>query len=241
MAAALGVLGPHRGRATVGVLDPGHPVPHAGPRRRPRRAGPGQRSHIIPGPNFGYWNSSISEVTSVLPRLGSSALTTALPQRQVLDALRGPVGRHLVGRHAPDLLGVGLEEDAVEAPAEAGRRPSPRSCRGPSAGGPAPRRTRRRTRGLDRRRGCASAFEALERVVVELAVVVDAAHPGPQHEVVVGQDLVPQRLDLGHLGEEAVPADVEAPAVALDGAADAADDVVGLEHGRSVHAVLGQL
>ena len=40
---------------------------------------------------------------------------------------------------------------------------------------------------------------------------------------------MPDRLDLGHLGEEAVPADVEAPAVAFDGAADAADDVVGLE------------
>ena len=37
-------------------------------------------------------------------------------------------------------------------------------------------------------------------------------------------------LDLLHLGEEAVAADVEAPAVALDGAADAADHVVGLEH-----------
>ena len=36
---------------------------------------------------------------------------------------------------------------------------------------------------------------------------------------------MPERLDLGHLGEEAVAADVEAPAVALDGAADAADDV----------------
>ena len=55
---------------------------------------------------------------------------------------------------------------------------------------------------------------------------------GPQHEVLVGEDLVPERLDLLHLGEEAVAADVEAPAVALDGPADAADDVVGLEDGR---------
>ena len=69
----------------------------------------------------------------------------------------------------------------------------------------------------------------LERVVEELAVVVDAAHAGPEQEVVVRQDLVPERLDLRHLGEEAVAADVEAPAVALDGAADATDHRVGLE------------
>mgnify|MGYP000641489755 CR=1 FL=1 len=42
---------------------------------------------------------------------------------------------------------------------------------------------------------------------------------------------MPQGLDLGHLREEAVAADVEPPAVALDGAADAADDVVALEDG----------
>ena len=77
-----------------------------------------------------------------------------------------------------------------------------------------------------------SAFGGLERVVVVLALVVDAAHPRPQHEVFVGQDLVPEGLDLLHLGEEAVAADVEAPAVAFDGAADAADDGVGLEDRR---------
>src|SRR5690606_18268839 len=80
----------------------------------------------------------------------------------------------------------------------------------------------------------------LEGVVVVLALVVDAAHPRPHHEVLVGQDLVPEVVDLLHLGEEAVAADVEAPAVALDGAADAPDDVVGLEDGRG-DAELGEL
>ena len=55
--------------------------------------------------------------------------------------------------------------------------------------------------------------------------------PRAEQEVFVGEDLVPHGLDLGHLGEEAVAADVEAPAVPLDGAADAADDRVGLEDG----------
>jgi hypothetical protein len=38
-----------------------------------------QTSHIIPGPYFGYWNSSISEVISFWFRFGMRALTMALP------------------------------------------------------------------------------------------------------------------------------------------------------------------
>src|SRR5207302_10169749 len=36
-----------------------------------------QRSHIIPGPYFGYWNSSMRLVMSFWLRLGSTALSTA--------------------------------------------------------------------------------------------------------------------------------------------------------------------
>jgi hypothetical protein len=36
-----------------------------------------QRSHIIPGPSRGYWNSSIREVMSFWLRFGRMALTTA--------------------------------------------------------------------------------------------------------------------------------------------------------------------
>ena len=50
---------------------------------------------------------------------------------------------------------------------------------------------------------------------------------------------MPEGLDLGHLGEEAVSAQVEAPAVPHHGAADAAHDVVGLEH-HGVLTPLGQ-
>ncbi len=80
----------------------------------------------------------------------------------------------------------------------------------------------------------------LERVVVELAAVVDAAHPRAHQEVLVGQDLVPERLDLGHLGEEPVAADVEAPALALGGTADATDHGVALDDGDR-HVALHQL
>ena len=63
---------------------------------------------------------------------------------------------------------------------------------------------------------------------------------GRMQEVLVGEDLVPEVLDRLDLGEEAVAADVEAPAVALDGAGDAADHVVGLED-RGGDAVLVEL
>ncbi len=60
-----------------------------------------------------------------------------------------------------------------------------------------------------------------------------------QEEVALGQDLVPERLDFGHLGEEAMTPQIEAPPVTNDGAADAAHHVVALEdHGAL--APLGQ-
>jgi hypothetical protein len=43
-----------------------------------------QRSHIIPGPNFGYWNSSISVVIDVWLRFGSTALSTAFDSDRFL-------------------------------------------------------------------------------------------------------------------------------------------------------------
>ena len=51
----------------------------------PRRAtSSAQRSHIIPGPCFGYWNSSIRLVTSVRLRRGSSALRIAVASDRFL-------------------------------------------------------------------------------------------------------------------------------------------------------------
>ena len=77
-----------------------------------------------------------------------------------------------------------------------------------------------------------------ERVVVELALVEDAALARPAEEVLRAEDLPPQVVDGAHLGEEAVATDVEAPSVALDGAADSADDIVGFED-RDVGGVTG--
>jgi hypothetical protein len=96
------------------------------------------------------------------------------------------------GGHAPDLLVVGLEEVLVEAPAVVGGDVA-------LEGGDWSFGGRTRTHRYDRTQRTASmdprffrALTGLDRVVVELALVVDAAHAGPQHEVLVGEDLVPQ-------------------------------------------------
>ena len=83
----------------------------------------------------------------------------------------------------------------------------------------------------------AQRVEGSERVVEEAAAVVDAAHPRAEQELVTRQDLVPQVFHRLDLGEEAVATDVEAPAVPLDRAADAADNRVGLEHGARLAAL----
>ena len=160
-------------------------------------------------------------------------------QRQVLYALRGPVGLHLRAGMAPHLLGVGLEEVAVEAPPEAGRDPPfevglvlRRIYPGPQVGQHA-------AHGFEDAQ-VGQRVHRFQRVVVKLAPIEDAALAGPQHEVLVGQDLVPQVLDRFDLREEAVAADVEAPPVALDGPADAPHHVVTFEDGRPLPAP-GQL
>ncbi len=81
----------------------------------------------------------------------------------------------------------------------------------------------------------AQGVAGLERVVEELALVEDAAEPGPNHELVGRQQFVPHLLDLGDLGEKAVATDVESPAFSLDGLGDASDHVAGFEdHGTGV-------
>ena len=164
-----------------------------------------------------------------LVALGEDGVHDRLAQVEVLDPLGRPVGRHVGHGHAPDLLRVGLEEDAVEAPPEAGHEPV--LVVGLVLGGP-DARPQVGEPAQDRlpQPQVAQGVEGLERVVVELALVVDPAHAGPEHEVALGQDLVPEGLHLGDLGEEAVSAQVEAPAVAHHRAADAAHHVVGLEH-----------
>ncbi len=168
----------------------------------------------------------------LLIALGQQGIHHRVGERQVLDALRGEIGRELVDRHTPKFLVVRLEEVIIETPAEAGDDPAlegglvlGRADARPDVGHHA-------AEGLDDAE-VGQRVGGLERVIVVLAVIVNAAHARAQHEVFVGQDLVPERLDFLHFREEAVATDIETPAVALDRPADAADDVIGLKDGGS--------
>ena len=122
----------------------------------------------------------MSEVMLLLVALGAERVDDRVAEREVLDPLRGPVGLDLGGRHAPHLLGVGLEEDAVEAPAEAGDDPALEVVWSFGGRHPRPDVGRRRTGAPRRRPRLRERVHALERVVEELASVVDAAHARPQ-------------------------------------------------------------
>ena len=178
----------------------------------------------------------------LLVPLGEERVLDGVAERESLDALGCPVRRHLVHRHAPDLLGVGLEEVPVEAPPESGDEPV--LIVGLVLG----RAHHRHDVGQDAADGLdhtevPERVRRLQRVVVVLALIEDATHAGAHEEVLVREDLVPEVLDGLDLGEEAVPAEVEAPPVALDGPADTSDDVVGLDDEdrlASLHEFVGR-
>ena len=76
----------------------------------------------MPGPLRGYLKELIRVLMTWLESFGclcgKSAFLIALPKRKTLDSLRRPVGRDLLAGHAPDFLGVALEESVEEAFAE---------------------------------------------------------------------------------------------------------------------------
>ena len=160
-------------------------------------------------------------------------------ERQALDALGGPLGADLRRRDAPDLLVVGLEEERVQAPAEALGDPLLEVLlgrvaleqRGPQIGEAGARQ-------LDRPE-LLDDVGAVERVVEELAVPEDARLARALEEL-VAHDLVPEVVDLLGLGEEAVAAEVEAVALGVDhGLGEAAELVLGLDDDHGL-ALLGE-
>ncbi len=160
--------------------------------------------------------------------LGLDGFPYRAEQREVLDALRAPVGGELRRGDSPYLLVVGLEEVLVQAPAEPRRDESLEGVAvlGLAHAHPEVRRDAARR---FHRPEIAQRVHRDERVVVELALVEDAALAGPAEEVLRAEDLPPQIVDGVHLGEEAVATEVETPPVTLDGPTDTADDVVGFE------------
>ncbi len=150
------------------------------------------------------------------------------------DALRGPIRRDFVARHAPHLLGVGLEEDReqlfaelVAHPLVEGLRLRHRSRLGVGVGEHA-------SRALDDAE-IAQRLECVERIGVELAAVEDARQPRPLDEI-VRQDLAPEVDHLLRFREEAMAADIEHEVLVVHGAADAAHiDRILLDHDDRGH------
>ena len=118
-----------------------------------------------------------------------------------------------VRRDAPDLLGVGLEEELVEALAEAVGDPLLEVVLGALAAAARGHGRRGRQRVSSIGPSFLMTSVPLQRIVEELAVPVDARHARAQQEL-LAHDLVPEVVDLLGLGEEAVAAEVEAIAVA---------------------------
>ena len=159
-------------------------------------------------------------------------------ERKAFDALRRPVGRDLLAAHAPDLLGVALEEGVEETLAEliahpilevvrVAHREKPRLEPGEDAEG--------RLEDAELRQ----RLERLQRIGEELAAVKNARGTRPI-EHVVRQNLRPEIFDFLRLREEAMPADVEVKTLVGGGARNAADvDRVGFEDG-DVDVVLGE-
>jgi hypothetical protein len=133
-------------------------------------------------------------------------------------------------RHTPHFLGVGLEEVAVQPGPEPGDQPT--LVVGLIFGGPhpGPHVRQHATDGLDDAQ-VAKGVHALEGIVVKLAVVIDAAHPGTKQKIFRSEDLVPQCLDRLHLGKKPVTTDIEPPSVPFGAAANTANHAVAFQHG----------
>ena len=143
------------------------------------------------------------------------------PEGEVLDPLRRPFRLELGARHAPDLLGVRLEEGEEEPSAEA--------VGDPLLEGVFPRIGRQLPLEMAQHQAATligpqapQDVPGKQRIVEVLPVVVD---PGESFalEQIGTESLAPDPLYRSRLGEEAVPADVEAEAPVVVGAREPAE------------------
>ena len=181
---------------------------------------------------------------------GRRLLRDGSEQREAADALGAPLGADLGAGDAPKLFGVALEEGLVELAPEAvdeevlqaAFRADGAEAGAEIAGGDGEGAARAKLPQRCRRE--------VERIGEKAAEVVDAALPRAEQEDVVGvpgaagargargrgvprglqwQDVLPPLHDALTFGEEAVAADVDAVALVLDGAGEAANHAGGFE------------
>src|SRR5436190_11722195 len=110
--------------------------------------------------------------------------------------------------HPPNLLGVGGEEHLVQTAPEALAHPLLECLLGPMRTHGGRQIAAHRPRELERPE-LTDDVARVERVVQEATAVVDPRQAATDEELVT-QDLVPEAFDLGALGEEPMPAQVEA-------------------------------
>ena len=193
----------------AGVLDhrAAHFTDFAG-RAFPEHAG--AEARVVEGLDQGF---DLAAVAQGIHHRGEKA--------QSMNALRGPIGANFGARNAPDFLGVGLEERAVEAVAEAIAHPLLEGILGQHGFQFGPQIA------TDHHETFVKAEVAhcvgnLQRVLEESALVVDAGKSRHlEHRLV--HHFGPKFFHDLALGEETVSADVEAVAFPTVGAGNAAE------------------
>ena len=151
---------------------------------------------------------------------------------EAVDALGGPVGADFRAGDAPDFFGVGFEEGAVKAVAEAVSHPALERILGEFGLEAHAHIAGEHEEALEEAE-IADSVRDLEGVLVEFVPVENAGEAGDLEHGLV-HHFGPEALHIGALREKPVAADVDAVVAPAVGARDAADVWGGLENQRAV-------
>jgi hypothetical protein len=180
----------------------------------------GAEARVVEGFDEGFHLAGISE-----------GVEDSGDEAKAVDALRGPVGADFGAGDAPDFFGVGFEEGAVEAVAEAVSHPAFKGVLGKEGLEAGLHIAGEHQETLDEAE-VADGVQDLERVLVEFVAVKNAGEARDfEHRLV--HHFGPEALHIFALGEEAVAADVDAVASPAVCARDAADVGRGFEDERA--------
>src|ERR1700732_2709428 len=145
------------------------------------------------------------------PRLKSQgprdAIDECLRKIEPLDSLGRPIGRNLIAIHAPDLFGIGLEEDR--------KKPFAEFITHPLMEGLGIADWKRAGMGIGGNAGdallepeIAQGLKSLQRIGIEFSRVINARQPRPV-EKIVRKDFIPKIHHFPRFREKAVATDIE--------------------------------